>query len=131
MLFTFYYSYDSDDNEIEKHRVSNQCKADGEKKADKPYFRENNECYYCDPGSITDQDEESCYLMTNICESVYGHGSVPVTDGKCECSDGHSMVKGQCVEDEVPVESTATTSALQKQIDDLLKLLAQLQSQVQ
>jgi hypothetical protein len=137
--FTSYYWYNSDDNVIEKSRISSQCREKGEDEADKPYFRENNECYYCDPGSITDQDEESCFKMTDVCESVYGHGSVPVKDGKCECSDGHSLVKGQCVEDEEIVKETTTTTNsggsstadLQKQINDLLALIAQLQSQKQ
>ena len=135
--FTSYYWYNSDENIIEKQRISSQCKASGEDKADKPYFRENKECYYCDPGSITDQDEESCYQMADVCEAVYGHGSVPVTDGKCECSTGHSMVSGQCVEDENTKSNTSTTNSggattadLQKQLDELLKLIAQLESQM-
>lgn len=134
--FKYYYFFDTDENEIEKRNISSQCKEDGESKAEKPYFREDNSCYYCNPGYITDQDEESCYAMADVCESVYGQGSVPVTDGECECGDGYSLVGGQC---KVDVDTKATTTnaaksasdeALLKQIEDLLALIAQLQSQV-
>lgn len=132
--FKYYYWLNTEDNEIEKGRISSQCLEDGEDHAHKPYFKDGNYCSYCNPGYITDKDKESCHAMTDVCEAVYGEGSIPLSDGKCKCDTGYSMVKGQCKADKkVSTTESANASSspadLQKQISDLLALIALLQSQ--
>lgn len=125
------YIYNSDQNKIKIFGISNSCKITGSNEAEKPYFIKDGECRYCNPGSITDENKESCYQMTDVCEAVYGEGSVPESDGVCTCSSGYVMKVGKCVPIEgVSTNSSPTVDELQSQLDLLLKQIAEMQSQL-
>lgn len=130
--FKFVYLFNQNDNKIEKKKIASSCLNEGDDVADKPYFKDGGSCYYCDPGFITDENKESCFSMTSVCESIHGKGSVPETDGICTCASGYTMQSGKCVLPQVAGVSITTNSSqnISNQLQILMKQLADLQKQV-
>ena len=96
-IFTHYYEYDRESLEIEIEQIPLECLDLPDGAATKPFFINNDECTYCESGTITDESRDECFDMLTICQEIKGEEADSPSDGKCGCQVGYRLSSGKCV----------------------------------
>ncbi len=128
--FTYYYRFDESDNEIDRRKISSKCKIDKSETADAPYFRNDNQCFYCTPGYISNRQGDKCLAMTDVCTDILGPNSEVISDGKCKCQNGYKKSGGKCISKSTASNNVSETDLPQFTIDELLEQIEKLQGQL-